>query len=197
MVEPLAVGMYAVKKAQVQPGDIAVVLGAGTIGLLLAAAALAGGCSRVMIVDLIQPKLDLAATLGPVVPVNLTKEDPQKVISDLTNGWGADIVFEASGNTKAVQSVFDLVCPGGKVVFVGCPPEPVSVDIAKAQVKEATLLTIFRYAHVYPRAVALMAAGKIDVKPFITDTYEFAQGVEAFDYALDPRPESVKIQITM
>ncbi len=197
MVEPLAVGMYAVKKAQVQPGDVAVVLGAGTIGLLLAASALAGGCSKVMLVDMIQPKLDMAAKLGSVVPVNIKEQNPNDVIAMLTNGRGADIVFEASGNRQAAESVFDLVRPAGKIVFVGCPSEPISLDIVKAQTKEATLLTIFRYANIYSRAIAQMESAKIDVKPFITDTYDFDKSVEAFDYACNPKPESVKIQINL
>jgi D-xylulose reductase len=189
--------MHAVNKAQVKPGDTAVVLGAGTIGLQAAAAALGGGCGKVIIVDMIQPKLDLAVGLGPVVPVNLSKQDVVETVKEVTAGWGADIVFEASGNPKAAASVFDLVCPGGKVVFIGCPVEPVPMELVKAQVKEATMLTIFRYAHVYPRALALMGAGKIDVTPFITDTYDFEQSIEAFDYACDPKPTSVKIQIVL
>lgn len=71
MVEPLAVGMHAAVKARIKPGDVAVVLGAGPIGLLTALAALAGGCSRIFITDVLAPKLALATTLGPLVPVNV------------------------------------------------------------------------------------------------------------------------------
>lgn len=197
LVEPLAVGLHAVNKASVRPGDVAVVLGAGTIGLLTCAAALAGGCSRVIVVDPLQPKLDLAAKLGSVTTVNPAQRKPVDVVKQMTGDWGADLVFEASGHPDAVASVFDLVCPGGKVVFIGCPVKPVSMPIVAAQVKEATIMTIFRYAHVYPRALALMGSGKIDVKPFITDVYPFEKAVEAFDYARHPKPTSVKVQIVM
>jgi D-xylulose reductase len=74
MVEPLAVGMHAANKAQVKPGDVAVVMGAGPIGMVTALAALAGGASRVVMTDVQQPKLDLAATLGPITPVNVAKQ---------------------------------------------------------------------------------------------------------------------------
>jgi len=77
------------------------------------------------------------------------------------------------------------------------PGAPVPLDIVVAQVKEARIETIFRYAHVYPRALALMGSGAIDVKPLITDRYAFADSVAAFDYAVQPRPESVKIQIEL
>ena len=75
MVEPLAVGMHAANKARIKPGDLAVVIGAGPIGMVTALAALAGGCSRVLLADTQQPKLDLGATLGPIRPVNVTREN--------------------------------------------------------------------------------------------------------------------------
>lgn len=197
MVEPLAVGLHAANKARIKPGDVAVVIGAGTIGILTALAALAGGCSRVIISDVQQPKLDLAARLGPITPVNVKTQNLDEVVRQHTDGWGADIVFEASGNERAVAGVFGPLCPGGCVVFIGMPGAPVPIDIVAAQVKEARLETIFRYAHVFPRALALMGSGKIDVKPLITETYAFADSIAAFDYASAPKPTSVKVQITL
>jgi D-xylulose reductase len=195
MVEPLAVGMHAANKAQIRPGDVAVVMGAGPIGILNALAALAGGCSQIIISDVQQPKLDIAAKLGPIHPVNVANESLLDVVMKLTDGWGADIVFEASGNAKAAASVFDLICPAGRVVYVGLPGEPIPYDVVAASVKEARVEHVFRYAHVYPRALALMGSGKLDVKPLITDTFGFSDSVKAFDYALHMPPTSVKVQI--
>ncbi|MDB5332911.1 MAG: putative sorbitol dehydrogenase [Phycisphaerales bacterium] len=197
MVEPLAVGMHAANKAQIRPGDLAVVIGAGPIGLVTALAALAGGCARVVITDVQQPKLDLAAKLGPIVPVNVANEKLTDVVNRLTGGWGADIVFEASGSARAAASVFEALCPGGRVVFIGMPLEPVAYDVVAAQVKEARVEHVFRYAHVYPRALALMGSGKIDVKPLITDTFSFADGIRAFDFATRMPATSVKAQIVL
>ncbi len=195
MVEPLAIGMHAANKAQIKPGDLAVVTGAGTIGVVTALAALAGGCSQVVISDVVQPKLDLVARLGPITPVNVTQESLADVVLDMTDGWGADIVFEASGNAQAAAGVFEPLCPGGRVVLIGMPGEPIPYDVVAAQVKEARVEHIFRYAHVYPRALALMGSGKIDLKPLITDQFEFKDSVEAFDYATNMPPTSVKAQI--
>ena len=69
------------------------------------------------------------------------------------------------------------------MALVGIPLEPFAYDVSKAQIKEARIENVFRYAHVYPRAVALLASGKIDVKPLITDRYAFADSVAAFDFA--------------
>jgi D-xylulose reductase len=197
MVEPLAVGMHAANKAQIKPGDVAVVMGAGPIGMVTALAALAGGCSVVIMTDVQQPKLDLAAKLGPIVPLNVAKESALDVVMKITSGWGADIVFEASGNERAAESVFDLLAPAGRVVYIGLPLQPIHYDVAKASVKEARVEHVFRYAHVYPRALALMGSGKIDVKPLITDTFSFGDSVKAFDYAVHMPPTSVKVQITV
>jgi D-xylulose reductase len=197
MVEPLAVGMHAATKAQIKPGDLAVVMGAGPIGMVTALAALAGGCSQVVITDVQQPKLDLAARLGPILPVNVAKQDVVEVISGLTGDWGADVVFECSGNEKAAASVFQPLRPGGTVVYVGMPLAPIAYDVVYAATKEARVEHVFRYAHVYPRALALMGSGKIDVKPLITDKFTFAESVAAFDFAVNMPPTSVKAQIEL
>ncbi|MGJ3241336.1 MAG: NAD(P)-dependent alcohol dehydrogenase [Opitutales bacterium] len=197
MVEPLAVGMHAASKAQVKPGDVAVVTGAGPIGMVTALAALAAGCSRIFMTDVIAEKLELAASLGPITPVNVSGENVAEVVGKATDGWGADLVFEASGNERACASVFEPLAPGGTVVFIGMPLEPIAFDVVAAQVKEARVETIFRYAHVYPRALALMGSGKIDVKPLITDTFAFQESVKAFDFAVKPPPASVKAQIQL
>ena len=197
MVEPLAVGMHAAVKAAIRPGDVAVVIGAGPIGMVTALAALAGGVSTVVIADVQQPKLDLAARLGPIVPVNVKSENLVERVRKLTDDWGADIVFEASGNGAAAAKVFEPLCPGGRVVFIGMPEHPISYDVVGASIKEARVEHVFRYAHVYPRALALMGSGKIDVKPLITDTFRFDQSVEAFDFASHMPAESVKAQIVL
>jgi D-xylulose reductase len=194
MVEPLAVGMHAAVKAKIKPGDLAVVMGAGPIGMVTALAALAGGCSRVLITDVQQPKLDLAKTLGSI-PVNVAKQNLRQVVDEMTEGWGADIVFEASGHPSAIGKVQEPLCPGGRIVLIGMPVEPVPVDLVGLQAKEASLETIFRYAHVYPRALALMGSGKINLKPLISRTFDFEDSVAAFNFALKMPADCVKAQI--
>jgi D-xylulose reductase len=197
MVEPLAVGLHAATKAKIKPGDLAVVIGAGPIGILTALATLAGGASQIVLADVQQPKLDLAAQLGPIVPVNVAKEDLTSVVNDITGGWGVDIVMECSGNAKAAARVFEPLCPGGCVVFIGMPGEPIAYDVVAASIKEARVEHVFRYAHMYPRALALMSSGRINVKPLITDTFRFEQSIEAFDFACQMPSASVKAQIVL
>lgn len=197
MVEPLAVGMHAANKARLRPGDVGVVLGAGPIGMVTALAALAGGCSRIFITDVQQPKLDLAATLGSITPVNVASENVAAVVKAATDGWGADVVFDAVGRPESTTQALEVVCPGGCIVMIGMPGAPVPFDVVAAQVKEVRIETIFRYAHVFPRALALMGSRKIDVRPLITDRYGFTDSVAAFDYACRMKPTSVKVQIEL
>ncbi len=197
MVEPLAVGVHAATKAEVQPGDLAVVIGAGPIGMVTVLAAFAAGCAKVIVSDVQEPKLALAETLGAVIPVNVRSQNLADVVARESDGWGADVIFEASGNERAASEVFSLVRPGGRVVFIGMPLEPIAYDVVAAAVKEARVEHVFRYAHVYPRTVAMLGSGAIDVTPLITDSFAFADSIEAFDYAKDMPATSVKVQIDM
>ena len=197
MVEPFAVGMQAAYKANIKPGDTAVVLGAGPIGTMVAIAALAGGCARVIVADLAQPKLDIAAMYQGVIPVNIKEQNLVEVVNTLTDHWGADVVFECSGSARAWETLMALPRPGGTIVAVGLPVNPVGFDVSTASTKEIRIETVFRYAHQYERAIALFASGKVDLKPLISATFDFKDSVKAFDRAVEARPSDVKLQIVM
>ncbi|MEM5388140.1 NAD(P)-dependent alcohol dehydrogenase [Paraburkholderia phymatum] len=197
IVEPLSIGLQAAKKAAMKPGDVAVVIGAGTIGAMTALAALAGGASRVILADVVKAKLKHFATNPAVTTVDVTEQPLADVVSEVTQGWGADVVFEASGNAKVFDSLLDLVCPGGCAVLVGMPPGPVALDVVAMQAKEVRFESVFRYANIFPRALAMISSGKIDVKPFISRKFPFSEGVRAFEEAAAGHPEDVKIQIEM
>jgi D-xylulose reductase len=197
MVEPFAVGMQAAAKAKIVPGDTALVLGAGPIGTMVALAALAGGCARVIVADLAQPKLDIAARYQGIIPVNIREVALDQKVAELTAGWGVDVVFECSGSPKAWETIMALPRPGGTIVVVGLPVEPVRVDIAAASTKELRIENVFRYAHQYERAIALIASGKVDLKPLISETFAFEDAKAAFDRAVEARPSDVKLQIRL
>ncbi|AQZ51246.1 NAD(P)-dependent alcohol dehydrogenase [Martelella mediterranea] len=197
MVEPFAIGMQAALRARIQPGDIAVVTGAGPIGMMVALAALAGGCAKVIVADLAQPKLDIIGAYDGIETVNIRNRPAAEAVAEATDGWGADVVFECSGAAPAILGVDKLARPGGAVVLVGMPVEPVPVDIVGLQAKELRVETVFRYANVYDRAIALIASGKVDLKPLISDTLPFADSIAAFDRAVEARETDVKLQIVM
>ena len=198
MVEPLAVGMHAPTRRRLQPGDRRGGHrrrpdrhgdGAGRPRRRAAA--------RVIVSD-VTPKLAWPRSLGPSRRVNIVKQEARRrSCSRDTDGWGADVVFECSGNEKAAAGVFDLLCPGGRVVFIGMPPASRSpIDVPRRRSRRRASST-FSATPMSTRAVAMLGSGKIDVKPLITDTFPFAESVKAFDFACHMRPASVKAQIRM
>lgn len=197
IVEPLSIGLQAAKKAAMKPGDLAVVIGAGTIGAMTALAALAGGASRVILADLVPEKLALFAHNPAVTTVDIRTQNLLAVVQEASGGWGADVVLEASGSMRAYDDIIDLLCPNGCLVLVGMPPDKVPLDIVAIQAKEVRIESVFRYANIFPRAIALLSSGQIDVKPFISRKFKFADGVRAFEEAAAGHPQDVKIQIEL
>ena len=197
MIEPLAVGLQAAEKANIIPGETALVMGCGPIGLVIALTALAGGCSKVFIADIVSEKLRMCENYENLIPINLNKENPMEVVKKNTDNWGSNIIFEASGAPKAYDVIFDSICPAGKVVIVGNPMNPIPMDFATLLTKEIEIKTVFRYAHQYERAIRLLSSNKINVKPMITDTVAFDDSIKAFERAAKNLPEDVKIQIQL
>lgn len=195
MVEPFAVGLQAAHKARIAPGDTGVVIGAGPIGIMVALAALAGGCARVLVADLMPDKLAIAAQYPGVIPVNVREKDLVEAVGDVTDGWGADVVFECSGSPRAYETLNALPRPGGCVVLVGLPVDRVPFDVSGATTKELRFETVFRYAHQYDRAIAMLGSGKVDLKPLISETFAFKDAIAAFERAAEGRPTDVKLQI--
>jgi len=181
----------------VKPGDLALVIGAGPIGLVTALSALAAGCARVFISDVDEAKLELAATLGPITPIQVGRQDVVNEISAATDGWGVEIVFECSGNARGAEGVFDPLCPAGRVVFIGSQVHDIKYSVGKAMVRKARVEHVFRYAHVFPRCVAMLSSGAIDVKPLITRKFEFEESVHAFEVAASAPKGQVKMQIEL
>jgi D-xylulose reductase len=195
MVEPFAVGVQAAVKAEIKPGDVGVVTGAGPIGIMVALAALLGGCSKVYITDLVPEKLAIAGRYDNIVPVNVRETSLVDVVLKDTEGWGADLVFEASGSPKAYEGVTEVIRPGGKLVVIGMPVEPVALDMSLFAAKEIRIETVFRYANVFDRALNMIASGKVDLKPLVTGTYSFDDSIVAFERAEEAHPTDVKLQI--
>ena len=195
MVEPFAIGMQAAARAKIKPGDVALVTGSGPIGLMCALSALAGGCATVFITDLVEEKLQIAARYENIKPLLIPRDDVSERLKAATEGWGADVVFECAGAAASIQTALDAVAPAGCVVWVGMPVDPVPVDIVLAQSKEIRMETVFRYANMYDRAIALIGSGKVDLKPLISETFGFEESIKAFDRAVEARPTDVKIQI--
>lgn len=196
LVEPLTSGTHVARKVGVQPGDTAVVTGAGTIGSLMALALLASGCGRVIITDVKQEKLDfLSKHYGDrLITFNVTSGKLEDFVAKHFEN-GADLFVDCSGAPAAIAAAPHCLRGGGKIVFVGMPQGPVPIDIVAMQVKEITTYSIFRYANDFERSVQLIASGQVNVKPLISKRFKFEDSVEAFDFAASGHPEVIKVVI--
>lgn len=196
LVEPVAIGMHSANKAEISSGDTALVLGAGTIGIVTALAAEASGCSKVFIADIKKEKLDFVRKhySDRVTTVDLKSQSVEDVLAG-SDVELVDILFEASGSEKAFEGIADHIRPGGTIVLIGMPSGPVPVDVVSFQAKELNIKTIFRYVNIYPRVINLISSGKLDVKPLVTSCYEFKDSVEAIEFAATLPDDEIKIMI--
>jgi D-xylulose reductase len=196
LVEPLAIGVYSAKKGRLSPGDTALVIGGGTIGIVTALAAASAGCSTVYIADIKKGKLDFINQHynDKLITIDLNQIDIAAFFAK--NGIpGVDVVFEASGSVKAYEKICSYLVPGGRMVLVGLPSGPVPLDVCAMSAKELSIETIFRYVNIFPRVVNMIASGKMNVKPLVTKCYSLADSVAAFEYAATLPEKDVKIMI--
>jgi (R,R)-butanediol dehydrogenase / meso-butanediol dehydrogenase / diacetyl reductase len=156
LAQPLAVGLHAVERSGVRPGDTVVLLGAGAIGSFILAG-LAGHEGRVIAVDVDLGRLAAAERLGASETVLVTADDPEDPVRDLVPA-GADVVIESSGAPGAARRALHLVALGGTVLLVGLVKAPQSLTLADLVLREVTVRTTV--AHVcdtdLPRALELL-----------------------------------------
>ncbi len=198
LVEPVAIGVYSADTAGIQPGDTALVYGAGTIGIVTALAGLASGCSRIFLADIKKKKLEIVhkSFPGNIICVDSEKDAlDEAVFSQAPEG--VDIVFEASGSPAAIGSFTRYLRPGGRAVMIGMPSSPAPFDVVAAQAKEIRVMHIFRYRNMYPRTVKLIAAGTLKVRPLITHFYDFKDALKAFEFAASMPEEAIKTMVRM
>jgi D-xylulose reductase len=198
IVEPVAIGMYAAKKAKIEPGDVALVMGAGTIGIVTALSALASGCSKVIISDIKEEKLNIIRTnySDNLITVNTTKENLLEKVKE-TTARGVDIFFEATGASGILESFTKFVRPGGRAVLIGMPTGPVPLDVVGCQAKEITLYTLFRYVNMFEKSLRLISSGTLKVTPLITQRFAFSDAVNAFRFAAEGRTDTIKVMLNM
>jgi D-xylulose reductase len=197
MIEPLAIGIEAAKKAAIKPGDTALVVGCGTIGIMCAISALAAGCSKVYISDVKQEKLDIAGSYPNIIPLNTAKRPLEESVKEASGGRGVDVLFEASGFPGVYPHFFRCAAKGAVVVLVGMMNGTVPIDVAFLQGRGIRIETIFRYINCFDRAIALVNAGKIDVKRLISKTFPFADAIAAYEYAAAGHESVVKVMIEL
>ena len=193
MLEPTAVALHAVRVSGLRPGEIALVLGAGMIGLLTLQAARGAGCSRVLIADVDVTRLNLAKQIGAEEILHSSAADLVAEVLRLTNGGGVDLVFEAVGRNETVAAAIDCTRKGGAVTLVGNIATEVTFPLQKVVTRQLRLQGSCASAGEYPEAIELVASGKIQVKPLITAVASLEQGPQWFPRLHEREPNFIKL----
>jgi len=187
LCEPLSVGIHACRRGDVGTGDSVLVTGAGPIGILALEAARAAGATDVLVSDLVDRKLSLAADQGADRTIDVTEEDLAAAVDDHTDGVGVDVVVEASGAIPSIESTLDAVRRGGTIVLVGLASEAeVPLDVLEIIDNELDVHGSFRYKNTYSAAVDLFADGVVDVEGIIDFELPLEDIDEAFRRSKEP-----------
>lgn len=193
LVEPVSVGIQAVERARLKAGDTVAIVGTGPIGVITMLVAASYGASEIYMVDIAQKRLDFARSLGAKAIINAAKESVVDRMMEITDGLGADVVFDTSGSSKGAAVTPEIAARGGSIGLVGWAevgtfPYPLEIVMER----ELDVHGVNRYCNTYRTALALMASGRIDVKPLVSHRFPFEEVVEAFSFSAENRGDTVK-----
>lgn len=196
LIEPLAVGFHAANQGGAHAGQTAVVMGAGCIGLSSLLALQAEGVSTIIVVDVIDARLEKARELGATYVINGMREDTVQRIVEITQGKGTDLAIETAGNQITTKQAIQVAKKGSTIVLVGYSAAgEMMLPTSLMMDKELNIQTVFRYRHIYPMAIESVAAGRIPLKDIVTDIFEFDDIQNAMDQSIADKENIVKAVI--
>jgi L-iditol 2-dehydrogenase len=194
LIEPFTCGYYAVMRhGGTNAAQTVVVSGGGTIGLVTAAAAIGMG-ARVIVVDPVPLRRDIAMRLGADATVDPSSGDPVEAVTEITKG-GADLVVEAAGHASSLANVFEYARPEGCVSMVGINiGQKIPVELGKIQIKDLTVRGCIGSPGVWPDAIRFLERTGIDLSPIQTHYFSLDDALEAFELGKKP-DQAVKVTL--
>ena len=191
--EPFAVTLHAVNRAGSLLGKRVLVTGCGPIGALCVLAARAHGAREIIATDVMDGVLRMAARVGADRTINVA-EHPGHLSDYAANKGSVDVMFEASGNERALRAGLDLLRPRGILMQLGLGGD-ISIPQNVIVAKEIEIRGSFRFHEEFALAVDLINRRRVDVTPLLTDVFDMADAVKAFETAND-RSQSMKVQLS-
>jgi L-iditol 2-dehydrogenase len=178
LCEPLSVGLWACRKAEITVGARVAVAGAGPIGAVVTLVALAAGATEVIVSDPVPARRARLLAIGATSVVDTSSSSLEREAAD------ADAFIDCSGSPAAVLDGIRCVRPAGAAVLVGmCPSSEVPIPISSVQTREIRVTGTFRYANTYPEAIALIASGAIDLEGLVDARFSLESSEEALTSA--------------
>lgn len=181
MCEPLSVGIWACHRANLETGDDVLVTGAGPVGILAAQVARAEGAASVTVSDVSDERLAFARRLG-FETQHADRFDDDKHF---------DVLLECSGAPNALAEGLGRLRTNGRAAMVGLPKQAVTLPLSNLNVNELTIALVNRYAHTWPKAIALVSSGRVDVAPLVTHHFTLDETAAALMNAKND-PSSIK-----
>ncbi|KAM8893721.1 sorbitol dehydrogenase isoform 1-T1 [Spinachia spinachia] len=191
LIEPLSVGIHACRRAGVTIGSTVLICGAGPIGLVCLLVAKAMGASHVVITDMLPERLTMAKELGADFQLKVNRGvEPQQLAKSVEDLLGAQphVTIECSGVESSIQTAIyvrdfsvEATRSGGVVALVGVGAQMVTVPLINAALREVDIRGVFRYCNTWPMAIAMLASGKVNVKPLVTHRFPLEQAAQAFE----------------
>ena len=190
LIEPVAVAVHDVRMSQLEPGETALVIGGGPIGILVAMVARDAG-GKVVVSEVNESRLEIAQKLG-FETINPAREDLAAAIMERTGDKGADVVFEVSGTQAGVDAMTACAATRGRIVMVAIHAKKPEVDMFQFFWRELKLIGVRVYVpEDYDKGIELIASGAIDADTIITDVAPLGDIQKAFE-ALDSSPTALK-----
>lgn len=184
MTEPYAVAYNAVvERAEINPGDLVVIQGAGAIGVLALEVAILRGAGTTVVLgtDIDAERLDKAKALGADHVLDITREDPVALVASLHDGLGADLVVDATGVSVALEQGMRMVRPGGAIAKVGWGPQPLGFTIDPLVKKAVTLYGCYSHTwRTWENVLRLFADGRLHPERVLGGVYPIEEWEEAF-----------------
>jgi len=193
LVEPVSIAVHAVSLAPLNLGDTAVVVGVGTIGLLIIQILRTAGCGQIIALDIDHGKFDLARRFGAAVCWDPREEDLLQRIRSVTKGRGADLAFDAVGLSFTVGQAAGLLRKGGALVLVGNLSPQADLPLQSVVTREIALYGSCASSGEYPICLELIQQGKVDVNSLISATAPLRDGAEWFQRLYNKEPGLLKV----
>lgn len=193
LVEPLAIGAHGVRRANVQPGEFVLVVGAGPIGLgIMEFARIAG--AKIIALDINESRLAYCQNKLKVdYTINAAVSDPMERLREITNSDMPTVVIDATGNHKAINNAFEYMAHGARYVLVGLQKGEISISHPEFHKREATLMSSRNATREdFEHVIASIKNGQIDPTAYITHRVHFDQVKEEFESWLDPASGVIK-----
>jgi len=192
LIEPLAVAVHAIKRAKIGLGDKVAIIGAGPIGILVGAACKAAGAREIIVADIADVRLEMAAAMGATRTVNSSQESVVDVVRQLTGGRGIGRSFECVGSEKTFEQSMRCLCKGGIATIVGIFEQPtIQIPVTLFVSQEITVQGAQGYCWDFETALALSSV--IDLGRLVSHVFPLDEVDKALKVALNREEKPVKV----